>query len=229
MIWDDRVKGVNTRWTGGFFYLSFFLTSLTFSPHPLTGPSTRGKGCNWISEMSDLYWLEIRIDKSIWSSRTQSEWSKAGTHTHLLYIEVLTAFEDVPSPVTLKIFARSLFLPLRCKHFIPFPTLTLHTNSHILAHRHTQRSIHYHHIPSSLLPLFDLQCTVLFWSPFSARASFDRPVLSFLFIERTLRSKVVQTHHMNVNTTTNSIDIKISNSDVFLLSQRVSGFFFLSF
>lgn len=49
------------------------------------------------------------------------------TYTNLVYIEVLTAFEDAISPVTLKIFD---------KHLFPFTVNTAFLSSH--AHMHAR-------------------------------------------------------------------------------------------
>ncbi len=58
------------------------------------------------------------------------------THTNLLYIEVLTAFEDTLSPVTQKIFDHRLFAP-RSKQRISIRH-SLDTHKLMRVYTHTQ-------------------------------------------------------------------------------------------
>lgn len=126
------------------------------------------------------------------------------TYTNLLYIEVLTAFEDAISPVTLKIFD---------KHLFPFTVNTAFLSSHAHTHARTNQyqfsAITFLHLNASSL-IFSAQ---VYSEVVPDHASFDRPILCLLFIELTHRSKVVLSCHMNVNTALNLTNTEISNSD----------------
>lgn len=126
------------------------------------------------------------------------------TYTNLLYIEVLTAFEDAISPVTLKIFD---------KHLFPFTVNTAFLSSHAHTHKQTATdqfsAITFLHLNARSL-IFSAQ---VYSEVVPDHASFDRPILCLLFIELTHRSKVVLSCHMKVNTMLNLTNTEISNSD----------------
>lgn len=136
------------------------------------------------------------------------------TYTNLVYIEVLTAFEDAISPVTLKIFD---------KHLFPFTVNTAFLSSHAHTHARTHAQTNSHR-PIQCITFLHLNASSLIFSAqvysevVPDHASFDRPILCLLFIELTHRSKVVLSCHMNVNTALNLTNTEISNSD-FLLAR----------